>query len=285
MGGWLGFQSQDSYFRFLFSAFAEIHIRDVLDKIFSKLKAVISKLTEDQNPDARVIERVLGSCSVIAGPCRDESERQAAQITLSSLQTYLATEWKTIMSLFTNHPALACRVSGYEVLLYSRFWILEQQQEQEQEIVEKLTQAWFRYLSERFSALHIRGEKDQSLKHALANLGKSWKKEISMFPIVNNTLSFILVSEMSKEPRIARQLIETISDRIYEGALESQSKYYAFAMSDNWLLLDVYRKQTSLHVTSPDEPVGQVSRRQIGSRFKPRQPRYLGHLSDAEIDR
>jgi hypothetical protein len=92
---------------------------------------------------------------------------------------------------------------------------------------------------------------------------------------------------MSHEPRIARQLLETFCDRIYEGALESfaQSKYFTLTLSDNWLLLDVYRKQMSVHVASADEPLGQVSRRQMGSRFKPRQPRYLAHLADTDIER
>jgi hypothetical protein len=95
------------------------------------------------------------------------------------------------------------------------------------------------------------------------------------------------VKEMSHEPRIARQILETFCDRIYDGALESfcQSKYHTFAMSDNWLLLDVYRKQTFVHLASGDEPLGQVSRCQTGSRFKPRQPRYLAHLADIDIER
>jgi len=239
---------------------------DVLDKIFSKLQAGIAKLADEHNPDARVIERVLESCSVIAGPCKDESEREAAKATMESLQAYLAKEWKTVMSLFVNHPVLTCRVSGLETLLFSRFWEPILERAEEQEMVEKLTQAWFRYLSERFSALHLRGEKDQTLRDAFANL----------------------VSDMSQTAKLARQLLETLCDRVFEGALESmsQSKYYTFVMSDNWLLLDIYRKQASLRVASPDEPVGQFIRRQpIGSRFKPRQPRYLAHLSDTEIER
>jgi hypothetical protein len=93
---------------------------------------------------------------------------------------------------------------------------------------------------------------------------------------------------MSQTAKLARQLLETLCDRVFEGALESmsQAKYYTFVMSDNWLLLDIYRKQASLRVASPDEPVGRFSRKQpIGSRFKPRQPRYLAHLSDTEIER
>ncbi|CAO3665278.1 unnamed protein product [Umbelopsis ramanniana] len=238
--------------------------RDVLDKIFSKLKASISKLTDEQNPDARVIERVLGSCSVIAEPCTDDA-RVAAQATLHSFQSYLADEWKTVMSLFINHPALTCRISGFEVLLYSQFWTGVSDKDAEHDIADKLTQAWFRYLTERFSALHIRGGKDAALRKVISNL----------------------VHDMSQEPRIARQLLETFCDRIYEGALESfsQSKYFTVTLSDNWLLLDVYRKQMSVHVASADEPLGQVSRRQMGSRFKPRQPRYLAHLADTDIER
>lgn len=159
---------------------------DVLDKIFSKLQAGIAKLADEHNPDARVIERVLESCSVIAGPCKDESEREAAKATMESLQAYLAKEWKTVMSLFVNHPVLTCRVSGLETLLFSRFWEPILERAEEQEMVEKLTQAWFRYLSERFSALHLRGEKDQTLRDAFANLG-------TMETSINNCVYFLLL--------------------------------------------------------------------------------------------
>jgi hypothetical protein len=86
----------------------------------------------------------------------------------------LADEWKTVMSLFINHPALTCRISGFEVLLYSQFWTGVSGKDAEHDIADKLTQAWFRYLTERFSALHIRGEKDAALRKVISNLGK-WR--------------------------------------------------------------------------------------------------------------
>jgi hypothetical protein len=133
---------------------------------------VVSKLTDEKNPDALIIGRVLGSCSVIAEPCQDDVPAQPARATLSSLQAYLAAEWKTVMSLFINHPSMTCRTSGYEVLRYSRFWNLTNERSSVYEIVEKITQTWFRQLSERFAAVHMEGEKYNALKMAFTHLGK-----------------------------------------------------------------------------------------------------------------
>lgn len=148
------------------------YYREVLNKIFSKLKSVIPKLTDERQPDALIIGRVLGSCSVIAEPCQDDVPVHTIRATLTSLQTYLAAEWKTVMSLFINHPSMACRTCGYEVLRYSRFWKLTNEPNSVNEMVEKMTQTWFRQLSERFSAVYMRGEKYSALKMAFTDLGK-----------------------------------------------------------------------------------------------------------------
>ncbi|KAM3587043.1 hypothetical protein VKS41_002089 [Umbelopsis sp. WA50703] len=239
--------------------------REVLNKIFSKLESVVSKLTDEKNPDALIIGRVLGSCSVIAEPCQDDVPAQPARATLSSLQAYLAAEWKTVMSLFINHPSMTCRTSGYEVLRYSRFWNLTNERSSVYEIVEKITQTWFRQLSERFAAVHMEGEKYNALKMAFTDL----------------------VLEMSQDTNIAKLFVENFADRILDGALESfqQSRYYTFTSSDNWALLEIYRKQPSLLIGSSSSPEKQMNRRRAGSRFKPQQARYFCHISIADIER
>ncbi|KAJ2955938.1 hypothetical protein NQZ79_g8145 [Umbelopsis isabellina] len=249
----------------IFHLISRFDEKEVLNKIFSKLESVISKLTDERNPDALIIGRVLGSCSVIAEPCQDDVLFHISKATLTSLQTYLAAEWKTVMSLFINHPSMICRTSGYEVLRYSRFWERTKEPNCVQEIVEKMTQTWFRQLSERFSAVHMRGEKYSALKIAFIDL-------------------FL---EMSQDTNIAKHFMEYFADRIFDGALESvqQSRYYTFTPSENWALLETYRKQPSLLMGSACSPDKQMNRRRAGSKFKPRQARYFSQISKGDVER
>lgn len=92
---------------------------------------------------------------------------------------------------------------------------------------------------------------------------------------------------MSQDTNIAKIFIEYFTDKIYDGALESfqQTRYYTFTPSENWALLETYRKQPSILMESATSPDKQMNRRRAGTRFKPRQARYFSHISNREIER